>query len=374
MKIVLAGAVSLFGHEEIMRQALLSGFEIKFYDAPFMKKYWHSDFPVVFADGVDENDGVVVPLTEYWISWCIENQERCRISRKALEASRSKSKLYSFLGKFRVPELFASVEEARTYVHNGGSVVIKPEGLLSSYGVEIVDQKNISMMEEFIRQTQSIRNKVVRIMNIPACPAIITEKIHGVEYSADCFVNAGNFFVVRVCRKKTVIINNKPCALVVQVVPASKKICMCLENWCNELFEKDDISFAQFDFIQDSSEKDFVPIDFASRIGGGMKELFSEFENVYANAFSHKEIISPDSKNFPAMVNYLPVVNGYVMNDNYNLLEGKQFVFKNKGDFVNKNPGSVMSRVACVILRHPEEFTDEEMESFLIGEEFIAEK
>lgn len=105
-----------------------------------------------------------------------------------------------------------------------------------------------------------------------------------------------------------------------------------------------------------------------------MKELFSEFENVYANAFSHKEIISPDSKNFPSMVNYLPVVNGYVMNDNYNLLEGKQFVFKNKGDFVNKNPGSVMSRVACVILRHPEEFTDEEMESFLIGEEFIAEK
>ena len=135
MKIVLAGAVSLFGHEEITRQALLSGFEIKFYDAPFMKKYWHSDFPVVFADAVDENDGVVVPLTEYWISWCIENQERCRISRKALEASRSKSKLYSFLGKFRVPELFASVEEARSYVHNGGSVVIKPEGLLSSYGV-----------------------------------------------------------------------------------------------------------------------------------------------------------------------------------------------------------------------------------------------
>ena len=374
MKIVLAGAVSLFGHEEIMRQALLRGFEIKFYDALFMREYWHSDFPIVFSDSVDEKDGVVVPLTEYWISWCIENQERCRISRKSLEASRSKSKLYSFLEKFRVPELFSSVEDARKHVLNGGSVVIKPEGLLSSYGVEIVDYKNVSMMEEFIRQTQSIRNKVVRLMNIPACPAIITEKIDGVEYSADCFVNAGKVFVVRVCRKKIVVINHKPCAAVVQMVPATSEITNCLESWCNELFEKDDISFAQFDFIQDATKKDFVPIDFASRVGGGMKELFSEFENVYANAFAQKNLVHLQSDAFPTMVNYLPVVNGHVKNDNYNLLEGKQIIFKKKGDFVNKNPGSVMSRMACVVCNHSLDFTEEEMKSFLIGENYIEKK
>src|SRR5574344_1603933 len=92
-KIIVGGAASIFGLSSIKQAFASLGIEASFVEAPFMRDYVtiHEDEPVTFtAKGSDAD--VVVPLTEFWISYC-KRTKRCRISDKALLASRSKKYL-----------------------------------------------------------------------------------------------------------------------------------------------------------------------------------------------------------------------------------------------------------------------------------------
>ena len=149
-----------------------------------------------------------------------------------------------------------------------------------------------------------------------------------------------------------------------------------LEKWCNALFEKENISFGQFDFIEDR-DGDFVPIDFAPRIGGGIEELLKCCKkNVYADAvlniFNQNENnILPLDEKYLSQFNYLPTKSGKIFNDNYKLLSGKKIIYKHNGDFVPECPSSSASRIAVVIARHKSPVEKKILYSLLIGSEHI---
>ena len=63
-------------------------------------------------------------------------------------------------------------------------------------------------------------------------------------------------------------------------------------------------------------------------------------------------------------------VCGIIERDDYDLAEGKQFIYKHKGDFVPECPSSVASRIAVVIKKAPLA-TVADAEKLLIGDERI---
>ena len=117
-----------------------------------------------------------------------------------------------------------------------------------------------------------MNNRALKLFEIENNNALVTEYIFGKEYSADIFYFKGKISLVRLCKKEIVFIHETPCTAVYQLLNPNEKIKSVLEKWCNTLFEKENISFGQFDFIEDC-EDDFVPIDFAPRVGGGIEEL-----------------------------------------------------------------------------------------------------
>ena len=96
-KIILAGAASVSGHDEIIKAFSEIGFDADFIEAPFIKKYY-KDFlfkDISYTDTIPENS-IAIPLSEYWISQCIKSRQ-CAISEKALKASRSKKYFYNYI-------------------------------------------------------------------------------------------------------------------------------------------------------------------------------------------------------------------------------------------------------------------------------------
>ena len=148
------------------------------------------------------------------------------------------------------------------------------------------------------------------------------------------------------------------------------------EKYFREWLEKENISFGQFDFIEDR-DGDFVPIDFAPRIGGGIEELLKCCKkNVYADAVlnifnKNENNILPLDEKYLSQFNYLPTKSGKIFNDNYKLLSGKKIIYKHNGDFVPECPSSSASRIAVVIARHKSPVEKEILYSLLIGSEHI---
>lgn len=384
-KVIFAGATAFFGWEEISNILKSQGMEASFIDADFMKPFYDKTEGVCTfytASEISENlfsGCTLIPLTEFWISQCIKFSSVCRISENALKASRSKQFFHDLMSKSNIPapKIYKDENEAKAAAINGTEIIIKPDSLNSGYGVEVIGKSNLEKFDKFVFQTKNLKNHALKIFQIENTGVLFTEKINGTEFSADCFIHNGKIIIVRICKKYISIVHDKPCCLAVQILEkddtdfktASKE----LEKWCSALFdcrENGDTSFAQFDFIKTSKKSSetsapasvYVPIDFAPRIGGGMKDLFSECKklrskNVYATSIS--ESLSENPVPFPSQksatritqLNYLPSYSDYVTDDSYikNLHLGKQIVFKKKGDYVTSNPTSVSSRMAIVI-------------------------
>ena len=135
-----------------------------------------------------------------------------------------------------------------------------------------------------------------------------------------------------------------------------------------------------------------IPIDFASRVGGGMTELLKELPfNVYAEAI--KEAAASKDANLKTVsysklfedkafeatpltqLNYLSTKSGYIINDNYPLYDGRQIINKHKGDYAISNPSSVQSRLAVVVAHISESILSGKfIDSLLLTEPFIGGK
>ncbi len=429
-KIVLAGACSVFGLEEIAGVFADLGFEAEFAEATFMKPYLPGFGSkcknISFTDSVE--DLPVVPLSEYWISRCIKGRN-CKIAPNVLKASRDKLFFNQLLQNAGMPctEIYQTQAQALAAVKNGETVLIKPAGANSGYGTAVVNFRNIQDFDRLFAEAGAIKNKILSLMQVEKSEVLLCRYISGTEYSADCFLCGGRAKIVRLCRKSVLTINSKPCTATVQLAEPDARMKDAIENWLNLLFAKEDLSFAQFDFIK-NSKGELVPIDFACRVGGGMAELLCECEqNPYAAAvsavasagtfgslaaspacacessavcttvnieenkkpitlldkleiFSSCRICEP-GKNwqmqegcFLTMLNYLPVKSGYIVNDAFAFPSGKVTVHKKKGSFVTGNPSSVASKIAAVICQHPPVFTSEELQQLLIAEPFIQKE
>jgi|GEM_PF-5220648 len=326
---------------------------------------------VMFSDTLPP-DSIVIPLTEYWISYCIQTGQ-CAISRTALSASRSKQFLYKKIADAGLDSVrcFSNKEEAYAALEQGKKIIVKPVGLYSGLGVEVLDNSGKDMLDAYISKACAIQTKNMRLMEIENTGCMLTEYIDGAEYSADVFYYKGRISIVRVCRKKVLIIHDKPCTAVYQLVVPSEQIHTALTAWMTVLFEHDDISFAQFDFIVSPDGK-AVPIDFASRIGGGLFELMSQsVTNPYADAIRGEYNLYKNTKTL-TQFNYLPTVNGYIKNDAYNLTSGFCKIFKHTGDYVISNPSGIGSRVAVVIKECESDILSENIiKSLLIDEKWI---
>ncbi|MDD7460246.1 MAG: ATP-grasp domain-containing protein [Spirochaetales bacterium] len=372
-KIILAGAASVSGHDEIIKAFSEIGFEAEFIEAPFIKKYY-KDFlfkDISYTDTIPENR-IAIPLSEYWISQCIKSRQ-CAISEKALKASRSKKYFYNLLAaaEIPVPEIFDTIEKAKNFVQeNNATIIVKPEGLFSGYAVKIVSQKNLNLLENIVQKAKEVRNNAVKLFEVKNNSALITELVQGDEYSADLFFCRGRLSLVRLCKKVVAEIHGTPCTAICQLVPCSEDFFKQMKHWCSVLFSDDNISFAQFDFI-DNGCGQIVPIDFACRVGGGMSELFGECKNnVYADAVWGKQYQPEISKGYLTQFNYLPTKSGILSKDDFNLMAGKQFIYKHKEDFVPESPSSVASRIA-VVVRNYLDATEKDAERLLIGDDCI---
>lgn len=394
-KIIIAGATSIFGLDRMRAEFEAAGFDTAFVDAPFMRPFASADKSenIAFSASINcPGNSFIIPLSEYWISYCIENNNAI-ISCRALSASRSKEFLYNVLvsKNIDVPENFGTKEEALKALKNGRKIIVKPKGLHSGYGVEIIEKADPALLDRHFLCAETITNKAMRIMHIENKGAMISEFIEGTEYSADCFCFNGRKSLVRLCKKNIVFIKGKPCTAACQIVKLTPEIISALQSWLDALFDDSDISFAQFDFIIEETGR-IVPIDFAARIGGGMLELLEELPfNAYAEAV--KEAAAAKNENLKTasysklfenkafedtpltQLNYLSTKSGYIINDNYPLYTGKQIINKHKGDYAISNPSSVQSRLALVVAHISENtLSDKFMDSLLLAEPFIGGK
>lgn len=371
-KIILAGASSVMGHGKIIEAFSSIGMDATFIEAPFVKKYFKdASDKFIYTENLPP-ETTAIPLSEYWISQCIKTKQ-CAISERALKASRSKKFLYEILktAGIKTPEIFTSLEGARNFILNdNGKVIVKPEGLFSGYAVKTVGEKNLSNLEELVLKASDVHNNAIKLFGIESKGSLVTELISGNEYSADLFFCRGRLSLVRLSKKVVVEIHGTPCTVICQLVPCGESFFEQMSKWCRVLFDGGNVSFAQFDFIEGCGGE-LVPIDFACRVGGGMTELFGECEsNVYADAVVGKQYQVRASKGYLTQLNYVPTKSGIIEKDDYNLAEGKQFIYKHKGDFVPESPSSVASRIAVVIKKAPLA-TAKDAEKLLIGEERI---
>lgn len=376
-KLVIAGACSVFGLSEIKASFAELGFDVSFIDAPFMAGIKIHEYPeteeITYTAELPEN-AVAVPLSEYWISYC--KKHGCgRISQAALESSRSKEYFYQFLKDhgFDFPETYRDENSARNALEKGKKIIIKPVGLHSGYGIEILDKNGKEKLSEYINQAANIKNRTLRLMEIENKGVMLTEAVEGPEYSADCFYFQGRVSIVRICRKLVTVINDKPCCAAYRLLSPKedeyKRFELYLKKWTESVFEENNISYAQYDFI-DSPDGWVVPIDFASRVGGGISDLLIESgKNPYALSVSGKLFSLPENL---CQFSYLPVVSGYVKNDDYPLREGKRRIFKKRGDYVISNPSSVGSRIALTVSSEKNDFSEKIVPQLLLGRDFIS--
>jgi len=379
-KIVIGGAAFIFGLGELEKAFEGLGYQVSFIEAPFMNDYTEIDEKNLVHFAADlETEGILVPVSEYWITKALENN-RARISRRALEASRSKV-LFSKLmeeGGVKVPDLVA-FEKACEGFESGKKYIVKPEGLYSGYGVRLVESKE--ELERALEKCAGVKTHSLKLFGINNKTPVIWENIEGTEYSADCFIYGGKTEVVRICRKKIAQIHKNPCTLAIQMIPCEKRIQDALEKWNSILFDKEDISFSQFDFIDDG--ENLVPVDFASRVGGGMADLLKMAGNPYgrtvwkmAERFGKKGLSSAFEeerlfeKGFPTQVNYLPVRSGKIKDLSFETVTSRTLYNKKPGDFVPESPSSVASRIATGsgFLENLDGIPEEKL---LLGEPFI---
>lgn len=373
-KACILGAAFIFGLEEIKKALEKTGYEAVFIEVPYMNDYMQLDDRnlMVFQSDLSKCDGaLMLPVSEYWITVLLENG--CgNISQRALMASRSKKYLNELLKKNgESGVLFYSYEEACSLLEKGEELLVKPEGLYSGYGVKSVN--SIEELDLALEKCRDVKTHSLKLFGINNKTPMITEKLRGSEYSADCFWNQGKMNIVRICKKQVVEIHENPCTAVIQVIPCTEKIQEALFRWNKVLFDDTDISFSQFDFIERDGE--LIPIDFACRVGGGMQELLKECGNPYACAIEGKSYFVPEKENgLPTQFNYLPVKSGKIKSLDFEKLSPRTKFLKKIGDFVPESPSSVASRVAVGLGYWPDitDMKKDTVQKLLLGSEYIG--
>ena len=383
-RVVLAGAASLFGLEDICSSLEQLGLEPQFIEAPFMKDYGKVDtreealmrFTPVLPAGIP-----VIPLSEYWISQCLVQGESLAGGR-ALQASRSKRLLYTLLSAVSpVPRVFAGQKEAVAFMRSGGQLVVKPDGLFSGYGVHVVGNDDEESLDRLVYNASHVANNATRLFGVHNEAALVSDLVTGEEGSADVFVCRGRVAIVRVCRKVVQTVHGVPCTQVCQLIEPTDHVVRSIESWCGALFGPSDVSFAQFDFIS-TANGDIVPVDFASRVGGGIELLLRAWSEeclsnpwaqaIYTIAGGMPLSVAGKEGLWLTQFNVLPTKSGRLCRADYTMPEGRRHIYKRVGDFVPQCPSSVSSRVASVVVRTGWPIDERLLDTLLLGEDYIG--
>ena len=380
--IIFAGAASIYGLADIKAASKNSDFALQFVETPEMAKYISSDDlkEVSVKNDIKDEDSIVVPLNEYWVTWCKKNVKRCRISTKAFKASRSKKYLADCMMQQGLPSnRYEITSNVKKIVSDKQKVyIIKPDNQYSGHGVKIISALNYHNIDKYLIDASIVDEKVKKVLDITASPSICFEFIDGVEYSADVFFFQGKISVVRVCKKYRTIIDDAPCVLAYLLEEPTELIRRYLELWCNALFDYDNISFGQFDFISPTSVSNvLVPIDFSCRVGGGISELLRYHGgNLYRDSlevlFGEKCIANKGIFQNVFQLNFIPNTMGTLINDNFLINDLQGIKLKKLGDRIDRLDPSANNRLAiCLGDNFSEAYYKKIKDRLLIGSQYI---
>ena len=378
-KVLFAGASSFFGLAEISKMLLSYDINASYIETSNMVKYLnHEDTGIVLIkENISTDYDSIIPLNEYWVSRCKEANIP-NISKIAFNASRSKIELSDVISKNNLDTCeYRSIDEElvkEIYLKNK-KYIIKPEGMYSGHGIFILNKKNLHLLEDFCREAVLIKDTTKDVLNIKKTKPVCFQYIDGDEYSADVFFYRGKCNIVRVCKKRIRIINNKPCVLGYLLL-YHDKFDAILRKWCYALFSENDISFAQFDFLVENQTNKIIPIDFSCRVGGGLKNLFAAGNNnVYLRAMesavSGAESNAANQK-YNCQLNIIPEKEGIVKSNEYKVVDGIVYVKKRKNDMVTQEYASASNRIIELILNvDSEEAFEANADKCVIGNAYI---
>lgn len=378
-KIILAGASSIFGYEQIKEFMEKYSTSISFVETSTMAEYAklnNSLVGICNEISIDVNS-IFIPLNEFWLTYGM-NENLCRISKKAYLSSRSKT-YFSKLLKVNGVKVCKNMllEEAVCVIKAGGRVVIKPDSYYSGHGVKIVDEQNYNQLEEYYNNAKKLSDEAKRVLLLNEGKVAIWEYLNGEEYSADVFVSNGFMYILRFSRKEKEEIYGKPCVIGYISEKISKEVYNTIKRWTDVLFEPTDVSFGQFDFIK-TCEGYFIPIDFSARVGGGIEEMLKQYKNnIYLEALKHLFITGKKYENGNVgiyQLNILPIRCGMLFSEVCNTYgNNKLILYKHKGEYVNRVGASANDRIGCIIGKDfSKEFFKKIRSELMIGDKNIG--
>jgi hypothetical protein len=313
-----------------------------------------NNISISFLDDYDID--IFIPCDEYWLTKYsnLSSAEKVHISQQAIRASRSKWYLSDILLKNNVNTIkrWKSIYDMAD-IDNTEKIIIRPDTGYSSHGVTVTTMATYE--EDIGHYNDELNQERKRILGITSTEMIFERFIDGAEYCMDAFVCKGTVNIVRIFRKAIRWINGFPFIVGYKPIAVPEKYTNSIKTWINILFDKNDISFAQFDFIVDNEQQIF-PIDFSCRLGGSIKHLMalSFSNNQYANAILNGFKQIEKTYNLTAeyaQYNIITTKKGYIysIKFNQNLPCIQTFNNKETGDFLNGDWGTTNSRVAEVI-------------------------
>lgn len=376
--LVFAGISSLYGLNDIKNYFEEMEINTVFIESKFMSKFIHEEVNYISCDSfeIEKKDTYLfLPLNEYWLTYAYKNK-LASISKEAYLSSRSKKHLSKLLEQSGIPNCkILSIDEAYKFVEQGKKVLVKPDNYYSGHGVKIINKNNIGKIESYILTGKEITEEAKNVLGNKEVDVEIWEYLEGEEFSADIFVYKLKCKVLRLCRKRISIINDAPCnTAYFMITEHDTGITEEIKKWVNTIFDKNDISFAHFDFIREKTTNQYIPIDFSCRVGGGMKELLEKCgSNIYLDGL---KIINnqwgDSSKEMLYQLNILPTQKGVVYNDEYGEFSGELIKIKKRNDVVLGVDPSANNRLAIVIGHMNQICEDEICDHVLLkGKDFI---
>ena len=377
-EIILGGVSSIFGLEEIKNMIEEKGLSVCFLETEYMigKNPMNNTNIKICDEANIEEKSIFIPLNEYWLSYG-HKKKIDRISDRAYKSSRSKKFFSNLLNSNNIDCCKTiSLEEAQRRIGQGGKVLIKPDSYYSGHGVRIVEKRNEDKLDQYLYEANIITDDAKRVLMIEKGFAEMWDYIEGEEYSADVLVLDGKIDILRLCRKKIVIIDDMPCVIAYVTESITSKVQDIIQGWVDLLFDKDNISFCQFDFIKNANTNKFVPIDFSCRVGGGMTDMIKCYEhNIYQEALEkiitkHKIIKNPAAGIY--QFNILPIKCGELYSNAYNIATRTVKKYKKEKSIIDRIGGSSNDRLGCVVGdNYSDNMFDELFCNLLIGEGYI---
>lgn len=360
MKIILAGIATILHLESLLRVLDSNGINYCLIENHLLyhKIPGRYQEKVMMTDELPLDADLIIPFNEYWISKILllkQKNKNIGPSFDALYSSRSKLKLSETLSSKgiksvqRFPlERFSSLKTEK--------IVIRPDGGYSGYGILFIDKERISSLKAIEKVIEKKIPKAINdILGLKYSSLICEEFIEGQEYSVDVFKNRDSINIIRLSKKKVTFINNIPCVIGYLQIKATPEFSNKINDWVNSLFEKDDISFAQFDFIENKN-RELLPIDFSCRVGSGVSDLItnSAGANLYAyciaNSVREEKLDLSFQENW-AQFNFIPEKYGIISKIEILWPTPHTAVHKrNTGDDVKKkHSGSAGNRILEII-------------------------